>query len=159
MPSSSTWRLGSGGADRLDRAVGAALTALLFLTNGYVLAFGALMRVDMLATLLAVTGVLMFLCRAERGTRPHWAALLFVLAVYTRQSAVAAPLACVLVALVLRPSLAWRLAAESAALGLGSLIALQAATGGQFWVHTVSATEHLFFWHRSGLFILEMLTT
>jgi hypothetical protein len=153
------WRLGSRGADRVDRAIGAGLAALLFLTNGYALAFGVLMRVDMLATLLAFTGVLAFLRCADRGTRPHWAAMLFVLAVYTRQSTVAAPLACVLAALAVRPALAWRLTAESAALGLVAFAALQAFTAGQFWVHTVSGTGHAFYWHRSGLFILEMLTT
>ena len=62
-------------------------------------------------------------------------AALFVAAVYTKQTSIVAPAAVFLTFLLLRPRLAWALAASCVVIGLVVLGALQLATDGGFVRH------------------------
>jgi hypothetical protein len=109
----------------------AALTAALLPGVGFITWWTLLMRVDALALALSMLGLLLAL-----RSRHAIAALVFAAALYTRQSAIAAP-AAVFCALLLerRGREAARFAAALAAALVVPLVALTAATGGLFYVH------------------------
>jgi hypothetical protein len=68
----------------------AACAGMAFLQISYTASFAALMRVDLLAVLFAFTGVLVFGATAARGRRVYWCLIPLVLALYTKQSTIAA---------------------------------------------------------------------
>lgn len=141
------WRASDLPAPPLTRGLSALLAALSFLSVSYTAVWAPLMRIDMCAHLLAWCGVLIFV-RLAPHTRACWSAIPFLLAVYTRQSSVAAPAACLLVALVLRPVLAVKLATWLAAGGLSTFALLTLWTHGQFYFHVVKGVQTAFDWHR-----------
>ena len=116
---------------------GAAFAALLFPACQPVAEWASLMRVDMLATLFSLAGLLLALKALRDPRLIHVAALCFVLGVYTKQVAIAAPAAAVLGLLLSRPALAWRCLATSVALGLTALAALTIVTDGGFLRHII----------------------
>jgi len=113
--------------------VASGLATALFLGAPYTRAWGGLMRVDMTAICLGLTGLGLV---ARGGRWVWWAIVPFTLAVYTRQSEVAPVGAAVL-------WLAWQgRRREALGLGLGFLatagvilVALQWSSGGWFWRH------------------------
>ncbi|MDP3174212.1 MAG: hypothetical protein Q8M88_07240 [Phenylobacterium sp.] len=68
-------------------------------------AWSHLMRVDMVAHAFSLGGLCLAFAAVTRPRLIHWAALCFVAALYTKQTAVAAPAAVFSVLLVLRPRL------------------------------------------------------
>jgi len=117
--------------------VGVALLAGLMLAGCYpVVKWAAVMRVDMLQNALSLAGML---CAIRAAGRPRLivpAAIAFVLAIYTKQTAVAAPAAAFVGLLVVRPRVALALAALCVALGATALGWLQWTTAGGFLRHT-----------------------
>ena len=141
------WLASSAAAtdDRASRGIGAVVAALAFAASPTLLTWAPLMRVDMLATALTLGG----LCLTVRSLRdpervPVGAAILFALAVYTKQTAILAPLAVFAALLVVRRRTAWRFAVVSGALGLAALAVLMAASHGQFLRHVVSYNVNRF---------------
>lgn len=113
----------------------AAIAGLTLLVGFPVKIWAPLMRVDMLAFALALAGIYAGL-RAIR--RPAWiypAALLFVLAVFTKQTMIAAPASVFLVLLLHRPRTALAGIATCLIAGSVALGALAYATGGGFLRH------------------------
>jgi hypothetical protein len=94
-----------------------------------------MMRVDMLAIALSLFGLLAVFKSLERPRLIYVAALLFVAAVYTRQTAIAAPAASFIVLIAVRPMLAARGMAACLVLGLAALLTLDWLTGGGFHRH------------------------
>ena len=94
-----------------------------------------LMRVDMVATALAVAGIWLAMRAPAKPMLIHLAALCFVAAVFTKQTAIAAPAATFLTLLVLNPRLAWAGMATSVAAGLAALGVLAWLTDGGFVRH------------------------
>lgn len=127
---------------RTRRWLPALLAPLLFFCSWEVAHWSAFVRVDFPALLFTAAGLGVFLT-----VRPRWgaalAALLFVAAGYARQTALLAPLACI-IALTLndRRRLAWFLI-PYAGLGLAVLIWLQAKTGGEFLRHVVAYNQNV----------------
>jgi 4-amino-4-deoxy-L-arabinose transferase-like glycosyltransferase len=124
-----------------DRVLALAL-GLLFLAPWFVQTWGPLGRVDMLALLFSVAGLLVFLRTGEdAGARRYLAFPLFWLAFFTRQNAVIAP-AAVLLHLLLgadRRSAARAIAVF--ALPLLTLFGLLVvATSGEAWLHLIPYT-------------------
>jgi hypothetical protein len=110
----------------------AGLSALTFVP---VAVWALLMRVDMLALALSLAGVVAALKAAER---PRWillASVCFVAAVYTKQIAVAAPIAVFSVLLATRPKLALQGIGICVALGSAALGVLTWLTDGGFFRH------------------------
>jgi uncharacterized membrane protein len=138
---SIAWLVVHGLAGRVGRSaqlLGAAAGALLPLTFRPLEHWFVLMRVDMLAIALAFLGVALTV-RATR--RPAWLMLAmpaFVLSVYTKQSALAAPAAALAVLLVMKPRAAILAGLGGAVLGLGALAWLEWQTAGGFLRHIIS---------------------
>ena len=120
--------------ERILAGAGGALAWFCFLP---VLYWARLMRVDMLAELLSIVGFWLGLKAFQRPALIYAAALCFVGAVFTKQSAIAAPAALFALTSWLRPRLAIELVSVCLALGLATLGLLEWATGGEFLRHIV----------------------
>jgi hypothetical protein len=110
----------------------AALVALAFWPVGF---WAPLMRVDMLAFALGLGGIGFGLAALRRPAFIHAASLCFVAAVFTKQTAIAAPAATFVVLLLVRPRTAWTGIAACLLLGTATLAALALATDGGFLRH------------------------
>ncbi|MCL6730795.1 ArnT family glycosyltransferase [Sphingomonas hankyongi] len=117
------------------RRLCSCIAGLLVFTTVPVIHWAALMRVDMLAIALSLFGLLFTFKALERPQLIHVASLLFVAAVYTKQTSIAAPAAAFAVLLAARPRLAFKGVAGCALLGLAVLATLSWATDGGFFRH------------------------
>jgi hypothetical protein len=109
-----------------------------------VFCWAPMMRVDMLAAALGFAGML---CAAMAPARPGLlplAGVLFVAALYTRQSAVAAPLAALLVMLPVMPGATLRAMLLAGVIGLAGLLGMTLATDGGFLRHVVGYNVNRF---------------
>lgn len=122
---------------RRVRLAAAFMAGAVLATSPTVTAWGGYMRVDMLAGALSLAGLALTLDASNRPGRLAAAALCFVLAIYTKQTSVAAPAAAFVALWLARPRAAWLLFALSAALGLVALAGLSIASHGGFLQHTL----------------------
>lgn len=123
------------GADRRAATIAATVAGLTLLVAFPVKVWAPLMRVDMLAFALALGGMWCGLGALRRPGFVHLAALLFVLALFTKQTMIAAPAATFLVLLLHRPRTAVAGIATCLVLGSAALTALAVATDGGFLRH------------------------
>ena len=117
------------------RASGALLAALLCFRLDSLNRYIPEMGVDTLALLITVLGVFLFLHYAARPTGQYAAFACFVLALYTKQTMVAAPLACLGASAILSPRRALRFLVFSVSLGLAVLGFLAWQTDGEVLRH------------------------
>jgi hypothetical protein len=108
------------------------------------------MGVDLLAVLLSFLGVFLFTRYISKPAYQYAAFTLFVLAVFTKQTMIAAPLACLAASALLCPRRAFRLAGFSVALGMGILGFLAWRTDGE-------ALRHLFLYNARQSFSITHL--
>jgi hypothetical protein len=113
-------------------ACGASLIVLSYVP---VIDWAPLMRVDMLAIALSLLGLVAAFQSIERPRLMLVASLLFVAGIYTKQTAIAAPVATFAVLLATRPKLALQGIATCTALGMAALIVLSWLTDGGFYRH------------------------
>jgi hypothetical protein len=113
-------------------ACAASLIAFTFVPVIY---WAPMMRVDMLAVALSLLGLVAAFKAIDRPPLILVASLLFVAAVYTKQTAIAAPVATFAALLVTRPKLALQGIATCTALGMAALIVLSWLTDGGFYRH------------------------
>lgn len=119
------------------RWLAACSAGLLVFTFVPVIDWAPLMRVDMLAIALGLLGLVAAFKSIERPRLMLVASLLFVAAIYTKQTAIAAPVATFAVLLATRPKLALQGIAACTALGLAALIVLSWLTDGGFYKHVL----------------------
>jgi hypothetical protein len=131
----SVWLLLEGRTSDATRRICSCAGGLLVFTYLPVIHWAPLMRVDMLALALTLFGFVAALKSVERPKLIHLGALLFVAAVYTKQTSIAAPVAVFSALLFLRPKLAIQGIATCIALGLAALFALSWLTDGGFHRH------------------------
>jgi 4-amino-4-deoxy-L-arabinose transferase-like glycosyltransferase len=112
-----------------------AVAGLSLATCHPVMSWFAMMRVDMLACALALAGLFFAIRAVEQRGAILLAAVAFVLAVYTKQTSIAAPVAAFLGLLIIRPRAAALLLASCLVLGLASLAWLSWTTDGLFLRH------------------------
>lgn len=112
-----------------------AVAGLTFFCFSPIAFWAPLMRVDMLSLALTLAGLLVAMTALARPPLIVAAGLLFVAAVFTKQTSIVAPAAVFLTFLVLQPKLAWRLAATCVVTGLIVLGALIFVTDGGFIRH------------------------
>lgn len=122
--------------------------ALTYTSVSYIYDFAAMARVDSAGCFFALLGLYLIYRRHY-----YWAALFLAVALYTKQSMVAAPAAC----------FTWLALREGRkALGpvlvflgvcLGAFAALQLATGGWFFHHTVRYTMHSYYFSQLALLL------
>lgn len=149
-----SWRTG-GAATSLPRALAAATAGLLYLGVLYVYMWAPLVRVDMLALLLSLFGVLTFALLAPSPAALA-AAVPFALALFTKQTAVAGLAACILVALRRAPRLALGLAAATGVLAV-ALYALEAVrSGGWIYFHLVTANSGQYVWEQALPYLSDL---
>lgn len=115
----------------------AAFTGLLFLSCYPVRMWTPLMRVDMLAGAWGLAGMLMTLRALDRPRWIYGAAVMFTLAMFTKQISIAPPIAAFGMMIVLRPWVAARGIAFGAVVSLCGLGAMMWATDGGFLRHLV----------------------
>lgn len=122
-------------ASRSDRFLCGGIAGLLVFTYVPVIFWATFMRVDMLALALGLFGLVCAFKSLHRPPLIYLASLLFVAAVYTRQTAIAAPVAAFGVLLLVRPRLAFNGIAASLILGMAILLTLGWLTHGGFYRH------------------------
>src|SRR5688500_2335781 len=134
------WTLPPGGSG-FGRFIGAFTAGTLVFATP-VWTWGVLMRVDMLAIFLTGCGVALFVLSRRRPVLSFLAFVFFVAGVYTKQTSLAAPLACLALAFIERPRRALQLVAFSTALGLIVLAMLHSATNGYFLVNLITYNQN-----------------
>jgi len=132
------------------------IAALLVISSPVVYFWGALLRVDVLASALGMLAL--WIAMSATGPRVFWALPLLIASLYTRQSSVEAAIA-IAAALILGGNSSRSAQRASAGMGLALfaawiacaaaiLLPLQIWTGSEFWRHTVVYTRTEFFPQR-----------
>jgi len=127
-------------------ALCAAVAGLLTFAYWPVLRWAPLMRVDMVAVALSFLGVYFGTRSPARPSMVHLASLYFVLAVYTKQTMLAAPVATYAVLFLVRPRLALAGMLSAVAMGSAGLAALSWMTEGGFLRHILLYNINRFEW-------------
>ena len=144
LPRRSSWQM------RLFAAIfAAALPTSLYNFNWTWLA-----RVDTLAILLAFSGVVLFAARPTSVPVQILAAVLMVAGLFTRQTVLAAPLACLLVSLLIHRSVALRILLTMLIVGGGVLAFLVWWSHGQALLHLFRYNQNPFSIQRAALGLL-----
>jgi hypothetical protein len=138
------------------RIIGAAVAGLMVLTYQPVQMWAVLMRVDMLAIALGIAGVYLTIVAGQRTILLCAAVLLFVLAVYTKQTELAAPVAAMVVAAMVNARSTLKALSFGLFSGAIAFTVLQLSTDGGFWRHIFTYNAHNgFFFHGIVDGILE----
>ena len=129
----------SGGNDgnRLAIRAGGLCAALAVFGTEPVLAWSVLMRVDMLFVALSFTGLWLGIRALRQPRMIHGAAVCFAGAIFTKQTAIAAPLAVFAVMAVVRPRTAFAGIATGLATALAALALAMRQTNGEFLHHII----------------------
>jgi hypothetical protein len=96
----------------------------------------------MLAIAFSIAGAYLAILAGERTIILCAAILMFVLAVYTKQTEISAPMAAMLVATVVNARSALKSAAFGLLIGGAAFIILELSTGGGFWHHVFEYNIH-----------------
>ena len=123
---------------RLWRVAGAALGAALVLSTGSVVGWASLMRVDMLGLMLMYGGMAVYILGGKRESWQYVAIFLFVLAAFTKQTLLSAPIACGIFGLIVYPKTTIRVYGVAVLLGVTGLLACHWLTHGGFLKNIVS---------------------
>jgi len=122
----------------------AALGAGTFIFTTPVWGWACFMRVDALAIFLSIAGIALFVLARKRPVLTFLSFAFFVAAVYTKQTMIAAPAACVLLAFLQRPRLAAYLLVFAVSAGLMVLFILQNVTDGLFLRNIIGYNQNPF---------------
>jgi len=117
------------------RIAGAAVAGLMVFTYGSLQAWATLMRVDMLAICFSIAGVYLAILAGKKIIISCFAILFFVLAIYTKQTELSAPIAAILVMLIGNARSTLIASTLGFLVGGSALVVLQLRTGGAFWHH------------------------
>ncbi|HEU4713397.1 MAG TPA: hypothetical protein VFS76_17635 [Pyrinomonadaceae bacterium] len=129
------------GRDRWARFIGSLAAGTLIFTTP-IWFWSCLMRVDGLAIFLSVCGVALFVLARRHRALGFLALVFFVAAVYTKQTSIAGPAACLILAFIEKPRYAMQLFAFSVALGLAILLMLHIVTDGLFLRHIITYNQN-----------------
>jgi hypothetical protein len=111
-------------------------------------------RVDTLAILLSFSGAALFAARSRSTPAQILAALLMTAGIFTRQTAFAAPLACLLVAWLMDRKIALRIVLTMGILGGLALAWLGSQTHGQVFLHLFRYNQTAFSVTRAALGVM-----
>jgi hypothetical protein len=139
----TAWALPPGGS-RVARFTGSFTAGTLVFTTPMWI-WGVLMRVDMLAIFLTLIGVALFIVARHRKWLAFLSFLFFVAAVYTKQTSLAAPIACFVLAWIENPRRARQLLGFAVALGLIVLVMVHTATDGLILRHLITYNQNPYF--------------
>ena len=133
------------------RIVGAAVAGLMIFTYNPVQDWAVAMRVDMLGIGFSFAGVYLTIVAGQRANILCAAILMFVLAVYTKQTELSAPIAALVVAAVVNRISALKALAFGLFIGAAAFIVLELKTGGGFWHHIFEYNLNNRFLFRSAI--------
>lgn len=140
--------------------IAAVFAALTLLAMPYIIEWAPTNRVDSLALGLSLAGLYVVArCPEDRG-KIFWAAVLFVLAAYTKHTyAFVGPFSALVWLLSHRK---WKnaLIFFSWVVGLGfcMFFLLTIITHGGFYTHVITANNNAYYWERTGLYFNELFT-
>ena len=120
---------------RTARIAGSVIAGLTVFCYNPVVVWSSLMRVDMLAVALSFLAVLCAVTSPGRPWRLYVALILFLLAMFTKQTSIAAPLASLPVMLLIDRRRTLTASAVALVAGLALLLLLEVRTGGGFLRH------------------------
>lgn len=141
--------LGLIAALRTRNPAASLLAPLLFLATFEAYNWIAYYRVDLPAIFLSLSGLALVATAPERRGARAASIVLFLLALYTKQTTVAAPAAATVALLLRDRRLGLRYGAWLAGAGLAVFLLLSALTRGQFAIHTVLYNMNT--WHLEDL--------
>jgi hypothetical protein len=144
-------------APRFLRMASAAGAGVFPLLTDSVTGWAPLMRVDMLALFLMFAGLYVYVCRGTRERWQHVAGVLFVLALFTKETMLSAPLACLTFGLVVDFRRTLRVCAGAALLLAAGVLAANAVTHGGFLTHIVAYNRNPFSWRVAAVQIYDHL--
>jgi hypothetical protein len=144
-----TWKIAGRETGRLAGLTGAAVSGLAFFCFFPIVLTSTVMRVDMLAIAFSFIGLLCFTTSGIHSWRPFAGMALFVLAVFTKQTSIAAPLAAMTVTALIAPGQCLKILGFGLVLGAIPLSILMWMTHGGFLRHLV-----LYNLNRYYLFLL-----
>ena len=153
-----TWSASSKDDSRVVRWLAAGVAAACLATIPTIVEWAVLMRVDMLGCALTLGGLVL---SARAITQPKMvplAALVFVLAVYTKQTNIAGPVAALVMLWCVRPRSALALLGWCAGLGMIALAILMLESDGGFLRHILSYNVNRLDWTRWQLLAGTMLS-
>ncbi|MBI2837929.1 MAG: hypothetical protein HYX75_06430 [Acidobacteria bacterium] len=127
-------------------AAASTAAAMLFVSVWPVFIWGVFMRVDMLAILFSLAGLWAHLRWHAHPVLRHVCVALFLLAVFTRQAAVAGAASAIITTFVVDRRRGLRMGAAFCGAVIAISAVIYAATHGQFYFHTVTATATAFHW-------------
>jgi hypothetical protein len=119
--------------------------------------WASLMRVDMLALFFMYSGLGVYIVLGKRERWQFAAAALFLLAVFTKQTMVSGPLACLIFGLLTYPWRTIRVFGSLAVAGLAGVFCLNAATQGGFLMNIVMYNRSPFSWRSAGYDVFHHL--
>jgi hypothetical protein len=134
-----------------------AIAALSFITLPLLATWTVLMRIDMLAYALTLTGMLLASHAPRSWTATIAAGLVFTAALYTRQTCLPAPAAAFFVLLLVDHRRAWTMAGVSAVSGLAILAVLESVTDGGFLLNVVSYNVNRIIWDHAAALMTILL--
>jgi hypothetical protein len=137
-------------ASAAARMAGAAVAGLMMFTYPPVQTWATLMRVDMLAICFSIAGVYLAIVADKKTIILCVAILMFVLAIYTKQTELSAPIAAILVMLIVDARSTLTASLLGVLVGGAALVALQVSTRGGFW-------HHIFVYNLHNQFSLDIL--
>lgn len=117
--------------------VAAAIAGLTIFTSFPIFEWSLVMRVDMLALAFGFLGVYFAVISIDRPAFLYWSSVAFVLAVYTKQNLIAAPISTLSILFLVKPKGAVRAAGLFAALALAAFLLLVWQTDGGFVRHII----------------------
>jgi hypothetical protein len=141
------WRALASCGNRIARILGTLAAGSLGFTSS-VIPWACLFRVDLAAALFTITGLALFLDSPGKPRRAFAAFAFFVLALYTKQTMLSAPLVCLLAAWLEDRRMALRLTLFSGVLGSAILLFLNLATGGWFFINLFRYNQNPFTFER-----------
>ncbi len=144
-------------APMLWRAASGAFGGVAALLADSVTHWCSLMRVDMLAVLFMYAGLGVYIVLGKRERWQYVAAILFVLAIFTKQTMLSAPLACVAFGVFTDFRQALRLGAFMVALIALGVWFLNVVTSGGFLTNVIGYNVNRFSWTLAGLQIFNHL--
>jgi 4-amino-4-deoxy-L-arabinose transferase-like glycosyltransferase len=139
------------------RVASAVLAGGVLAASPIIITWAGYMRVDMLAAALSLAGLALTLNAANQRGPLVAAAVCFVLAIYTKQTSVAAPAAAFVALWLTRPRAAWLLFVLCAMMGLSALAGLSLASQGGFLRHILLYNINRFDPERAFLLPLVVL--
>jgi len=132
-----TYRVAASDSGRFARLLGCATSGLAFFCFYPVVVTSTFMRVDMLAIAFSFLGLLCLTTSDLRSWRSCVGMAFFVLAVFTKQTSIAAPLAAILVVGFVAPKQAFKILAFGFLLGIIPSVILLLITNGGFFRHLI----------------------